>query len=106
MGESGIPDAISARHPALPGHFPDHPIVPGVVILDRVCRVLMRDHGVRVRALPLAKFHAPLHPAEPFVIELAQAGAGRYGFRVVRGDTLIAAGTMEAEPACARPQAD
>jgi len=106
MGESVIQGAISVQHPAFPGHFPGNPVVPGVVILDRVCRALTRDRGVWVRALPVVKFHAPLRPAETFAIELDEAGAGRYGFRVVRGDTFIASGMIEAGPACARPKAD
>lgn len=105
MGGPGSPDAIGELHPALAGHFPGNPVVPGVLILDRVCRALARYHGAAVTALPVVKFHAPLRPAEPFAIELAPAGGGRYRFRVVRGDTLIAAGTLEA-PACARPKAD
>jgi len=33
--------AISADHPSLPGHFPDRPLVPGVVILDEVLTALV-----------------------------------------------------------------
>jgi 3-hydroxyacyl-[acyl-carrier-protein] dehydratase len=88
-------DVISALHPALAGHFPGNPVVPGVVILGRVCEAFRRDHDARVTRVTLVKFHAPLRPAEPFAIHLAQTGAGRCAFRVVRGDTLIAAGTLE-----------
>ena len=31
-----IPD----DHPSLPGHFPGHPVVPGVVLLDRVLQAI------------------------------------------------------------------
>lgn len=87
---------ISALHPALAGHFPGNPVVPGVVVLERVCRTLARERGVAVKSLPVVKFHSPLRPGEPFVIELAPAGEGRYRFRVVRRDTLVAAGTVQA----------
>ena len=36
---------IPADHPALPGHFPGQPIVPGVVVLDRVVEVIEAGHG-------------------------------------------------------------
>jgi 3-hydroxyacyl-[acyl-carrier-protein] dehydratase len=87
-------DEISGAHPALAGHFPGNPIVPGVVILSRVCRAVAEAYGAAVAAVPLVKFHAPLRPAEPFDIGLEPAGEGAVGFRVVRGETLIAAGTV------------
>jgi len=87
-------DEISPLHPALAGHFPGNPIVPGVVILRRVCRAVTAAHGGAVTAVPVVKFHAPLRPAEPFDIDLEQAGGERYRFRVVRGETLIAGGTV------------
>ena len=31
---------IPKRHPALSGHFPGHPIVPGVLVLDEVIETL------------------------------------------------------------------
>jgi len=33
--------AITADHPSLPGHFPDAPLVPGVLILDEVRAALL-----------------------------------------------------------------
>ncbi len=88
-------DEISALHPALAGHFPGDPIVPGVVVLRRVCRAVTRERGGTVVAVPVVKFHLPLRPAEPFDIDLAPAGGDRYRFRVVRGNTLIAAGSVQ-----------
>ena len=90
---------ISALHPALAGHFPGDPIVPGVVILRRVCQAVTREHGATVAAVSVVKFHVPLRPTEPFDIDLAPAGDDRYRFRVVRGDTLIAAGTLRVSAA-------
>jgi acyl-coenzyme A synthetase/AMP-(fatty) acid ligase len=43
--EREVSGAISALHPALAGHFPGNPVVPGVVILERVCRALTRKGG-------------------------------------------------------------
>ena len=44
---------ISADHPSLPGHFPGHPIVPGVVLLDRVLEAIETGHP------PLAALRLP-----------------------------------------------
>lgn len=89
-----VVDEISGGHPALAGHFPGNPMVPGVVILGRVCRAVAEAHGAAVAAVTVVKFHAPLRPAEPFDIGLESAGEGAVGFRVVRGETLIATGTV------------
>jgi len=89
-----VKDEVSRAHPALAGHFPGNPIVPGVVILGRVCRAVAEAHGAGVAAVPVVKFHAPLRPAEPFDIGFEPAGGGGVSFRVVRGETLIATGTV------------
>lgn len=76
--------SISPSHPALPGHFPDEPIVPGVLLLDAVLSVAPARMNI-----PWAKFHAPLRPAEDVVIRVEQSK-----FSVHRGDTLIASGSL------------
>ena len=75
---------ISAEHPALPGHFPGEPIVPGVVLLNEVLSAIPgRMH------IPWAKFHAPLLPGEEFAIRIEG-----HKFSVHRGETLIASGAL------------
>jgi 3-hydroxymyristoyl/3-hydroxydecanoyl-(acyl carrier protein) dehydratase len=75
---------IPADHPALAGHFPGDPIVPGVVLLDHVVRAAGRG----LVHFPAVKFHAPLRPGEEFEIHIE---AGK--FRVTCGANLIAAGS-------------
>jgi 3-hydroxyacyl-[acyl-carrier-protein] dehydratase len=63
---------IGADHPSLPGHFPDAPIVPGVVILDEVLAALAEWRGdYQLGAIRAVKFLAPLKPRQPFVIRLS-----------------------------------
>jgi 3-hydroxymyristoyl/3-hydroxydecanoyl-(acyl carrier protein) dehydratase len=63
---------IPASHPALPGHFPGHPVVPGVVILSEVWDSVAAaaTHPVRCTGWPNVKFLAPLQPEEAFTIEV------------------------------------
>lgn len=78
---------ISPDHPALPGHFPGEPIVPGVMLLDLVLKQANRT-GTGF-TLPSVKFHAPLRPGEEFAIEIE---ANR--FTVRSGTRLIASGSF------------
>lgn len=88
---------IGATHPALEGHFPGRPLVPGVVVLDEVQRALAAAWpGTRVNAWPQVKFHAPLLPGDWATVTLEPAGEGRYAFRVDRDGEPIASGRMQA----------
>lgn len=55
---------VSADHPSLPGHFPQHPIVPGVLLLDHVLSNLQRATGRRVTGLRQVKFTTTMRPQE------------------------------------------
>lgn len=64
--------AIMADHPSLPGHFPDAPLVPGVLILDEVLaalRVWQADY--ELTAIRTVKFLQPLKPEQQFTICLS-----------------------------------
>jgi len=87
---------ITKDHPALPGHFPGHPIVPGVLVLDEVIETLKHRYGdgLVVMGLPAVKLSSPLKPEEPLriTIELEDTGTAVFTCRV--GNRLIASGTI------------
>jgi 3-hydroxyacyl-[acyl-carrier-protein] dehydratase len=64
--------AIMADHPSLPGHFPDAPLVAGVLILDEVLAAL-RDWQTdyELTAIRAVKFLQPLKPEQQFTICLS-----------------------------------
>ena len=63
---------ISAHHPSLPGHFPDRPIVPAVVILDEVMTALGDwQPASEVAKIETVKFLAPLEPEQRFTIHFS-----------------------------------
>lgn len=87
---------ITPDHPSLPGHFPGRPLVPGVVLLDRVIATIEAQHGpLGAVRLPQVKFVQPLLPGESARIEL-DGGTPRWRFRVLRGETLLAMGEVVA----------
>jgi 3-hydroxymyristoyl/3-hydroxydecanoyl-(acyl carrier protein) dehydratase len=90
---------IPADHPSLPGHFPGRPLVPGVVLLERVVEAIETAHGdLGALRLPQVKFLQPLLPGETARIEL-HGEPPRWRFRVLRGTTLLARGEVVADDA-------
>jgi 3-hydroxymyristoyl/3-hydroxydecanoyl-(acyl carrier protein) dehydratase len=87
---------IPASHPALPGHFPGHPVVPGVVLLEAVAAALPHHAGgtARVTGFPAVKFLAPLAPEQEFEVVLIVKRPGQAAFDVVAGGRKLAAGTV------------
>ena len=102
------PLCIEPTHPALDGHFPGRPVVPGVVLLDRVLEAAQRGFGLRTEALrlPQVKFLQPLLPQQTAEIVLdkigleqaaADAGNTRIRFRIECDGALLASGELIAQ---------
>jgi len=87
---------IAPDHPALPGHFPGRPVVPGVVLLDRVVELVAP--GRRALGLPAVKFTQPVLPGEEVEVRCSRA-ADRVSFSCVVAGTEVARGTVVFEEA-------
>lgn len=60
---------IEPNHPVFAGHFPAHPVVPGVLLLGYVQQIITAATGKQLNGLPVVKFHSPARPGDP--LELA-----------------------------------
>jgi len=91
--------AVEPDHPALAGHFPGNPLLPGVVVLDRVIAATERWLGAAWRAggLPQVKFVAPLRPGDEAVVRLVLR-EDRVHFTVRCGEALVAQGALSRAP--------
>jgi 3-hydroxyacyl-[acyl-carrier-protein] dehydratase len=84
---------VPSTHPSLPGHFPGNPIVPGVVLLDRVAAAL-ENRGARLARIGVVKFLTPLKPDENATLAIARDGM-RVSFRIDRDGMPILRGEGE-----------
>jgi acyl-coenzyme A synthetase/AMP-(fatty) acid ligase len=89
---------IAADHPALPGHFPGQPIVPGVVLLDHAISAI----GIALNRSPdswrlnSAKFPSPAAPGVPLALSFEIAPSGSVRFTVSAGERAVASGVLAA----------
>lgn len=82
---------IDADHPALAGHFPGDPLVPGSLILDLVIAALPLLQGQALH-LESVKFLAPLRPLQRVTVEYQEATPGHFSISCqADGDLLCKA---------------
>lgn len=86
-----VPLPFAADHPAFAGHFPGHPIVPGVLLLDWAQTVIEQQLGHPIQALAEAKFHSPATPTDVLEIDF-EAGASAVRFEIRSATRKIASG--------------
>jgi 3-hydroxymyristoyl/3-hydroxydecanoyl-(acyl carrier protein) dehydratase len=85
---------VDPAHPALPGHFPGDPIVPGAVLLDEILDALTGELGsyaefaaVTIRS---AKFLRPVRPGDSLQIKLIPGDDAALRFECsVAGETAV-----------------
>lgn len=87
-----------ADYPALPGHFPDHPIVPGVMLLDHTLRTIDAVPGrspgtCKVNSI---KFLSPVAPGEALDLASETTSSNAVRFIIRADEREVASGTPSA----------
>ncbi len=95
---------IQPDHPALAGHFPGNPLVPGALLLTELLDMLEQDGCLERGPVTLTsvKFMRPLRPGEPFTVRWQNLSDQNIAFAVTRDEDRIATGTVRKTAAPAR----
>jgi len=96
---------VSINEPFFPGHFPGHPVMPGVLIIESMAQVsgilayLSSDESVRSKityfvGIDNARFRKPVLPGDRLRLELEVSGCKRgiwsFSGRAFVADNLVA----------------
>jgi len=97
---------VSANEPYFPGHFPNRPVMPGVLILEAMAQaagiLVFRTLGSKpddksvyyYAGIDNARFKRPVEPGDQLMIEVAILGSKRgiwkFGCTARVGETLVA----------------
>lgn len=92
---------IAPDHPALPGHFPGRPIVPGAVLLDEAIERIGAVLGRPLDACHIgsAKFMSPAAPGEPLALSFGRDERGTIRFSIGAGERTTVVGVLTERPA-------
>lgn len=86
---------VPADHPAFAGHFPDKPILPGVVLLDRA--LLLAEAAFpdkTIRQIGNAKFLSPVAPCAHLRFSFRAGARGSIAFEVDCAGRVVASGSL------------
>jgi 3-hydroxyacyl-[acyl-carrier-protein] dehydratase len=104
MSRQSLRLCIAPDHPALAGHFPGFPVVPGVVLLDETLHAIDAElpaDGAAPASLwhiGTVKFHRAVRAGEALQLEYDLQPDGRARFELRAADALVASGTLERRP--------
>ena len=88
--------AFGAEEPFFKGHFPGHPVTPGVILIGKAVEAAERMIGRRIvlKSIRKVKFSHPVLPGETVDIRLERRGEGEITYRFSKAGALCASGTL------------
>jgi len=78
---------IAPDHPALAGHFPHAPIVPGALLLDEALHCI--DPSATRWRISNVKFHRIVQPREALRLQWHQQAGGDLQLEIHAAETLV-----------------
>jgi len=84
---------IARDHPALSGHFPQQPIVPGALLLDEALHSI--DAAAHRWRIASVKFHRPAQPDESLQLAWQALANGQLRVEIRAAHALVMSATIE-----------
>lgn len=77
-----IERVFTTDHPALQGHFPGNPVVPGAMLLSETIQAIEAGLGTRLARFRIAsaKFLRPARPGDRVLIDFSRDAGGEIRF--------------------------
>jgi len=86
---------IPASHPSLEGHFPNNPVVPGVVILDEIFSIVKNlKPELTIATIPMVKFTQPLLAEQIVTVEIIEKADDAISFTCSHNDKKLVTGQL------------
>jgi len=87
---------VNSDHPAIQGHFPAMPVVPGALILEYVVQSVLENlaDNIKISGFSAVKFLMPVLPEQVFQVELVVSGKSKIDFNVVLDKHIAVMGTL------------
>lgn len=86
---------VTANEPFFQGHFPDYPVMPGVLVLEALIQLstllsMKSGQGApgTVRSIDAVRFKRQVIPGDALRLEARMAGEGRFLVRASVGDEV------------------
>lgn len=77
---------VTMSEPHFQGHFPEAPVMPGVLVMESLCQLAWlwsgRDAGVRMTGIKKLRFRRPTMPGDRLKLELDLVERQENGFVV------------------------
>lgn len=87
---------IPRDHPAFVGHFPGHPIVPGVLLLAEAMAAIEAATSTSASdwALENVKFVGVVGPGAQLLVKHSAQPSGAVRFEIREGERVVASGVL------------
>jgi len=86
---------IQSTHSSLKGHFPNNPVIPGVVILDEVFNIIKTSKPeFTIDSIPMVKFIHPLLPEQKVIVEIKNKNETVINFSCSHNNTKLVTGQL------------